>query len=56
MVKQVEIIGLLGALLRVQMVKGLAHPRFFDQQLCSAVGAIVYASVSGNGLLTSIPL
>ena len=32
------------------------HLRFFDEQLGSAVGAIVYVKGSGNGLLTSIPL
>ena len=32
------------------------HPRFFDEQLDSAVGAIDYVRDSGNCLLTSIPL
>ena len=32
------------------------HPRFFDEQLGSAVGAIGYVRGCGNGLLTSIPL
>ena len=32
------------------------HPRFFDEQSGSAVGAIDYVRGSGNRLLTSIPL
>jgi hypothetical protein len=31
------------------------HPRFFDEQLGSAVGAIDYVGGSGSSLLTSIP-
>jgi len=32
------------------------HPRFFDEQFGSAVGAIAYVRGSGNCLMTSIPL
>jgi hypothetical protein len=32
------------------------HPRFFDEQLGSAVGAIDYVRGSGNRLFSSIPL
>ena len=36
--------------------RSVCHPRFFDEHLGWAVGAIGYVRGSGNGLLTSIPL
>ena len=32
----------------------VSHPRFFDEQLSSVVGAIEYVRGSGNRFLTSI--
>ena len=45
-----------GDLLSLSMRAGASHPKFFDEQFGSTVGAIDYVRGSGNWLWTSIPL